>query len=87
MVGGSSLRIYIKENLIPGQTSFLLDYELEKNPPTSISSATMSANAGKIVDDIIKLLQERGTGDYIGESISQLEHCLQCAHSAAKAGT
>jgi predicted HD phosphohydrolase len=45
----------------------------------------MSFAAGK-AREIIALLQERGNGDYIGERISQLEHCLQCAHLASEAG-
>ena len=35
---------------------------------------------------IVKLMEASAQGDYIGESISQLEHSLQCAHLAAKAG-
>jgi predicted HD phosphohydrolase len=35
---------------------------------------------------LISALEEYGQGDYIGESISQLEHCLQAAHQAQKAG-
>jgi len=42
--------------------------------------------AKKITKEILTLLEERGTGDYIGEEISQLEHCLQCAHFGMKAG-
>jgi len=40
----------------------------------------------RIADGLIKLLEERGTGDYIGESISQLEHSLQCAYFGALSG-
>ncbi|MCJ1457188.1 hypothetical protein MMC28_007555 [Mycoblastus sanguinarius] len=36
---------------------------------------------------IISLLEERGQGDYIGEAISQLEHCLQAASQAKQAGS
>lgn len=35
---------------------------------------------------IVDSLENYGNGDYIGESISQLEHCLQAAHQAQKAG-
>jgi hypothetical protein len=35
---------------------------------------------------LVRLVEENAQGDYIGESISQLEHSLQCAHLAAKAG-
>ncbi|CRL27759.1 Metal-dependent phosphohydrolase, HD subdomain [Penicillium camemberti] len=34
---------------------------------------------------LIGALEKYGQGDYIGESISQLEHCLQAAHQAHKA--
>ncbi|KAJ5775004.1 uncharacterized protein N7511_000015 [Penicillium nucicola] len=37
-------------------------------------------------DAIVGALEKYGQGDYIGESISQLEHCLQAAHQAQKAG-
>ncbi|KAL8292174.1 hypothetical protein RQP46_001640 [Phenoliferia psychrophenolica] len=37
------------------------------------------------VDALFQLLEEQGSGDYIGEHISQLEHCLQAAHSATLA--
>lgn len=47
---------------------------------------TTTTTPAATADAIIRLLCERGTSDYIGESINQLEHCLQCAHSAAKAG-
>lgn len=36
---------------------------------------------------LIECLERHGQGDYIGESISQLEHCLQAAHQAQKSGT
>ncbi|GAQ36586.1 hypothetical protein ASPNIDRAFT_37155 [Aspergillus niger] len=35
---------------------------------------------------LVTSLEEYGQGDYIGESISQLEHCLQAAHQARKSG-
>ncbi|KAF8590965.1 hypothetical protein K439DRAFT_1403062 [Ramaria rubella] len=37
------------------------------------------------VNAIFKLLQDQGEGDYIGEQISQLEHCLQAAYQASVA--
>jgi hypothetical protein len=46
-----------------------------------------TSRAETIAQDLITLLEERGTGDYIGESISQLEHSLQCAHYAKQAGS
>lgn len=38
-------------------------------------------------DAVLGLLEKHGQGDYIGETISQLEHSLQAAHQAQKAGT
>ncbi|KAJ6007304.1 hypothetical protein N7540_011280 [Penicillium herquei] len=35
---------------------------------------------------LISALEQYGQGDYIGESISQLEHCLQAANSARQSG-
>ncbi|KAJ5912588.1 hypothetical protein N7504_001471 [Penicillium tannophilum] len=35
---------------------------------------------------LIASLEQYGQGDYIGESISQLEHCLQAANQAREAG-
>ncbi|KAJ5716700.1 hypothetical protein N7493_008611 [Penicillium malachiteum] len=35
---------------------------------------------------LISSLEKYGQGDYIGESISQLEHCLQAANSARQSG-
>lgn len=35
---------------------------------------------------LISALEEHGQGDYIGESISQLEHSLQAADQARKSG-
>ena len=41
----------------------------------------------EISHHLISILEERGQGDYNGESISQLEHCLQAADQARKAGS
>jgi len=38
------------------------------------------------VDEIFRLLEQRGHGSYFGEPISQLEHALQCAHLAEREG-
>jgi predicted HD phosphohydrolase len=35
---------------------------------------------------LVTVLEKYGQGDYIGESISQLEHCLQAAHQAQLSG-
>jgi [1-hydroxy-2-(trimethylamino)ethyl]phosphonate dioxygenase len=34
------------------------------------------------IDEIFRLLEERGQGSYFGEPVSQLEHALQCADFA-----
>lgn len=46
-----------------------------------------SKDPSKVTDELIRLLEERGTGDYIGENISQLEHCLQCAYFGSESGS
>jgi len=43
-----------------------------------------SAPEGR-VDAVFKLLENQGDADYIGEQISQLEHCLQAANLASLA--
>jgi hypothetical protein len=45
-----------------------------------------STSPRQITDNLIQLLEQSGTGDYIGESISQLEHSLQCANFGLKSG-
>ncbi|KAJ5114176.1 hypothetical protein N7456_002710 [Penicillium angulare] len=37
-------------------------------------------------ESLITALEKYGQGDYIGESISQLEHCLQAANQANQSG-
>ncbi|KAJ3807031.1 hypothetical protein F5876DRAFT_90775 [Lentinula aff. lateritia] len=39
----------------------------------------------QIIDHLFGILEEYGEGDYIGESISQIEHCLQAAYCAKQA--
>lgn len=51
-----------------------------------MATTTTTFGPAKVADDIVHLLEERGTGDYIGESITQLEHSLQAANFAAQAG-
>jgi len=46
--------------------------------------ASLSRTPREITNGLIRLLDESGTGEYIGENISQLEHCLQCANSGVK---
>lgn len=38
------------------------------------------------VDALFQILEDSACSDYIGESVNQLEHALQCAHFARKAG-
>ncbi|KAJ3927040.1 MAG: hypothetical protein NXY57DRAFT_1108958 [Lentinula lateritia] len=38
-----------------------------------------------VIDHLFRILEEYGQGDYIGESISQIEHCLQAAYCAKQA--
>ena len=53
-----------------------------------MASATSNAHmVGEKSRHIIRLLEERGQDDYIGEDISQLEHCLQAAQQARQAGS
>ncbi|KAF3404611.1 Uncharacterized protein DPV78_003358 [Talaromyces pinophilus] len=39
-----------------------------------------------VAKSLLAVLEKYGQGDYIGESISQLEHSLQAAHQARQAG-
>jgi predicted HD phosphohydrolase len=45
-----------------------------------------SQNASQTAESLVAALEKYGQGDYIGESISQLEHCLQAAHQAKLSG-
>lgn len=45
-----------------------------------------SSSSSAKAETLIGALEQYGQGDYIGESISQLEHCLQAAHQASKSG-
>ena len=57
---------------------------LEGSPKKTMAESPRDPS--EITDELIRLLEERGKGDYIGESISQLEHCLQCAHFGSQSG-
>jgi predicted HD phosphohydrolase len=66
-------------------------------------SPTMNPSVESTVDQLFSMLESNGSiqytifgsvsyvmprqGDYIGEAISQLEHCLQAAQLAREAGT
>ncbi|CAI7646295.1 unnamed protein product [Penicillium manginii] len=45
-----------------------------------------SQNPSQTAESLVAALEKYGQGDYIGESISQLEHCLQAAHQAKLSG-
>lgn len=38
------------------------------------------------MNSVLRLSRRQGDADYIGEKISQLEHCLQAASQAVEAG-
>ena len=40
-----------------------------------------------VVDEIFEVLDASAKGDYIGEPISQLDHCLQAAALAQESST
>lgn len=42
------------------------------------------ASVSEHVNYIFQLLEDQGKGDYLGESVSQLEHCLQAAFFATQ---
>lgn len=46
--------------------------------------AMTPSEAEQHIDFIFRLLDEQGHGDYLGEAISQLEHCKQAAYFAQK---
>lgn len=46
----------------------------------------MKQSPEKIADEIFALYDKHGNADYIGESISQIEHMCQCAQLAQKSG-
>ncbi|WFD18161.1 hypothetical protein MCAP1_000369 [Malassezia caprae] len=56
----------------------------------SFQSSTLDEDSDKLekdysrehIDFIFRLLNEQGQGDYLGEAISQLEHCKQAAYFA-----
>ena len=51
------------------------------------STITATESPSERSQHIIHLLEQHGQGDYIGEAISQLEHCLQAADQAKQAGS
>jgi hypothetical protein len=53
-----------------------------RSHPTTMEHQTPTERAKALVS----ALEEHGQGDYIGESINQLEHSLQAADQARKSG-
>ena len=51
------------------------------------SISPLTQDPGQKSRHIIQLVDENGQDDYIGEAISQLEHCLQAADQAQGAGS
>lgn len=51
------------------------------------STITATESPSEKSQHIIHLLEQHGQGDYVGEAISQLEHCLQAADQAKQAGS
>lgn len=49
---------------------------------TEPSTTMNSSSPEEHIAYIFQLLEDQGKGDYLGESISQLEHCLQAAYFA-----
>ncbi len=47
--------------------------------------STISATPDSRIDEIFSLFLEKGGGAYFGESVTELEHALQCAHLAEQA--
>lgn len=55
--------------------------------PSIPGAATMSLDHNEIIGRILQLFAERGSSEYGGEAVSQLEHALQAAHFARQAGS
>ena len=47
---------------------------------------SVEANARSTVEQLFAFITAQGDGDYIGENVSQLQHSLQAATLAQKAG-
>ena len=47
---------------------------------------SVEANARKMVRELFAFIEAQGHGDYLGESVSQLQHTLQAATLAQNAG-
>jgi predicted HD phosphohydrolase len=47
---------------------------------------SIEAHAQQTVKELFAFITAQGQGDYLGERVSQLQHSLQCATLARKAG-
>ena len=56
----------------------------ESGPNNMLSSPVSSASLS--VDEIFSLFNRHGSGDYVGEAVSQLQHGLQAASQARASG-
>merc|ERR1740121_1253003 len=50
------------------------------------SGASTEVSVKEAVNEVIGLFTRQGTGDYVGEPISQVEHALQAADLAVRSG-
>ncbi|KAJ4487214.1 hypothetical protein C8J55DRAFT_471288 [Lentinula edodes] len=53
----------------------------------TVQEGSTSLESIRIINHLFGILEEYGQGDYIGEPISQIEHCLQAAYCAKQAGS
>ncbi|XP_076065687.1 2-amino-1-hydroxyethylphosphonate dioxygenase (glycine-forming)-like isoform X2 [Oratosquilla oratoria] len=67
----------------PQQISFLS--KNIKNPSTKMSPSAQRSPED-VVAEVFSLLEAMGSADYIGESVSQLQHALQAGHLAQQEG-
>lgn len=50
------------------------------------SSTSLESSARETVQQLFSFIEAQGQGDYLGESVSQIAHSLQCATLAQQAG-
>ena len=56
--------------------------QLTEGLARQLNDSEMATSARQTATSLVHTLNTKGQGDYIGETISQLEHCLQAAHLA-----
>jgi hypothetical protein len=72
-------------SLLPHLSFVQPDIVSHNAPPIRLIRTMNQQSPKEKAEALIGALEKYGQGDYIGESISQLEHCLQAAHQASKA--